>query len=90
LTSTSGTNAATSANVGQLVTWTATAESGASISWKDNGVVVSATGLTYPVKYSTIGKKNVTMSINNGPYTNICEVPVGGLPIINNPNFKPF
>jgi hypothetical protein len=73
---------ATFANVGQLVTWTAVG--GASpYKWVDGTTISSQTGPTYQVRYSTIGKKVVTSS-------GIPCTPVGGLPIINDPNFKPF
>jgi hypothetical protein len=81
---------ATFAKVGQLVNWTSTvSDTNATITWSGDGITNSSAGPSYGVQYSTIGKKNVFIHINGGEAKQ-CSVPVGGLPIINIPEFEPF
>jgi hypothetical protein len=92
ITDASGSHVATFANVGQLVTWIATGV-GTSYSWSGDGVVGSPTGSTYPVRYSTIGSKKVSLSISGAtavPCYTATNGLLNGLPVINDPNFQPF
>jgi hypothetical protein len=71
------------ANVGQLVTWIANISG----TWSGDGVAVCPTGTTCQVRYSTVGNKSAL--INGNSCTTLIGLP-NGLPIINDPNFKPF
>ena len=74
------------ANVGQKVVWKSTGGAG---SWGGDGVGSCTQSTSCETKYSTIGKKTVTLGGVQ------CTVVINGqngteLPIINDPNFKEF
>jgi hypothetical protein len=86
----------TSANVGQLVTWIATPVDGAvDYVWSGTDVSISnpPSGLRFPIRYSTIGNKKMTLQIDGGTPTSCTDLNNGlqnGLPIGNNAIFQPI
>ena len=83
------THSATSAKVGDLVTWRVVGTTAAGgYTWKGADVPEQNGGPTLPVHYSTIGKK--TMQVAFGTKVFICTTPVGGFPITSSQVFQPI
>jgi hypothetical protein len=87
---------ATFANVGQLVTWQSQLAGTMTGTWSGDGVVGSPTGSVYSITYSTIGNKNVYLTLSSDPTHPVqCSADITGgtikpLLIINNPGYHEF